>query len=615
MPVLYVASWDDASGRAEGTRTVYQLLLPRRRHADGTWAWDELEVRDSAIQGLGVYPRPCDAIDWADVRVPALLPYLGVESVVEDQHLHKCLLAVLHGDFTSLTVGELCARHGGTYRRNGICAVRVADARTDVSKKGTAAHAPLGDEERLLQIIEGGGSSACYVLEKDTREMLHLQPRPAAAACAATGGSSVTSSVRAKHGEAVPGSGAHGHLFEMLASHERLHHVDRNLATHVATIKRDEGWVIVNAHPALGDGLNLVGIINEPLARCKPTLKLVHRSVELLPDGAPELARLGLRQPLDAEEVVRERREQARQALRRRARRRRRRERPRRLCSRARREGARLLRAGRHGRVAPLPPRLVERAQAAAAAPGIPRAARRARAAARRHPRRGGGAARARHRTRAEQGAEQGPPALRLPRRQRQGRRGGPTLPRHPRHATAAALPPALARLLLAAPLRPPRGHPGHPRAPPLRAGHRFLLGRARQAYRGRRGAAGHAAHGPGAQCGLAGQAKAGGVQRRGAEHTLSGRADARRARPQEGDGAGPGLPAVRRRGAGRVRLLRHRQALAELGMLRAPFAAVQAAQAGGLRTARVRRGVRVSATVLLSVLFTRSRVVVWSAR
>jgi hypothetical protein len=306
MPVVYVANWEPASHTSARTsacedRTVYQLIIPRRDHATSTWRWDELDVRPSGVHGLGVYPRACDALDWSNLRMPVLLPYLGLESVVEDLHLHKCLLAILHGEFVSLTVREVRARHGGTYARNGICAVRIGAAAAAPAQRRPAHREALGDDERLLQVLDSSTSSggAVYLLEADARQLLHLHER------APTPPTPTKTPAAAANGGCGVPVGGHGHLFELLAAHERLHHADRHLATHVATIKRDEGWVIVNAHPAIGDGLNCVGIINEPVAKAKPTLKLVHRSVELLDDDCAELRRLGLRQPPGAAECWR----------------------------------------------------------------------------------------------------------------------------------------------------------------------------------------------------------------------------------------------------------------------------------------------------------------------
>lgn len=303
MPVVFVACWDQARSQE---RTVYMLALPRRDAMTSTWSWDELAVRESPLHGLGVYPVQSSGLDWTDLRLPLLLPYLGAESVVEDSHLHKCLIAILHGEFSRLTVGELRERHGGVWVRNGLCAVRRAP--TTAGARG-AAEPALADDERLLQVsVADAGASVCYLLEADARSLLHLQHAQPARARAPHGGRAAAAA-GGGGGEGAGGGGAparsHGHLFELLAAHERLQHCDRHLGTHLATIRREEGWVIVNAHPALGDGLNIVGIINEPPPREKPTLKLVHRSVELLPDDSAELRRLGLRQPRCAEEVWR----------------------------------------------------------------------------------------------------------------------------------------------------------------------------------------------------------------------------------------------------------------------------------------------------------------------
>ena len=126
MVVAYVRLYPSLAPNASPTSRIYALLLPSA--ADST-EWSELSVRKSPLGGFGVYPRRAGkaaAQAWSNAgSVPVLLPYLGVETVVKDDHSRKTLISVLKGHFERVTLGELQARHGGgrAYVVDGLFAV------------------------------------------------------------------------------------------------------------------------------------------------------------------------------------------------------------------------------------------------------------------------------------------------------------------------------------------------------------------------------------------------------------------------------------------------------------------------------------------------------------
>lgn len=267
-------------------KTVYALLLPENGE------WGEVVVKPSPLQGFGVFPRDSSLLKWSDLREPVLMcahcphgpresraspapwerhayldpqfspivhalrrPYLGVECVTQDSHMLKLLLQVLRGEFELLTVDELLAVAPRAYVQDGLCAVV-----RDESSPRHASLPVLSAKTELLQVAHsdtncksgvrdvcGGGASVCYLLCEDVRELLHL-------------------------------TGSRAHLWELLKAHSRHHHSDRHLATHVAHIWREEeGYVLINAHPAFEEVLSLTGLINEPLAKVSmPPLLAIH---------------------------------------------------------------------------------------------------------------------------------------------------------------------------------------------------------------------------------------------------------------------------------------------------------------------------------------------------
>ena len=234
MVVAYVALQPSLTATSAKSR-VYALLLPD----PVTGEWDELVVRPSKIDkgGFGVFPRERKgAVRWSKLEQPVLLPYLGHETVVKDAHTQRMLLSVLRGEFQCLTVHELCSTSETEYVVDGLFAVPRR------STAATWARAPLDPSTELLQVrfaasrgdLEPGRSSACYLLSDDVRSALNL-------------------------------SGERAHLFDVLCAHARHEHVDRHLATHVAEVHRkEEGFVLINAHPGFADAVGLTGIVNEP---------------------------------------------------------------------------------------------------------------------------------------------------------------------------------------------------------------------------------------------------------------------------------------------------------------------------------------------------------------
>ena len=282
MVVAYVRLYPSLPPQGAQEGRVYALLLPSAEDS----AWAELDVRPSFLGGFGAFPgrnAPC----WADsASVPVLLPYLGCETVTKDAHTLRTLLAVLKGHFERVTLGEVQAHNGSdqAYVADGLFAV----PRTS---KLSASSLPLSPETKLLQVAAfadehggyrrgssgGGSASACYLLAEDVRTALHLSSPQTA------------------------------HLFDLLCAHSRHEHADRHLATHCATIHRkEEGYVLVNAHPGYADPVAITGMVNEPKAQESANMKMVQGYAVLLPDSDPQLGNRDLAQPEGAVAAWRE---------------------------------------------------------------------------------------------------------------------------------------------------------------------------------------------------------------------------------------------------------------------------------------------------------------------
>ena len=286
--------------------TVYALVLPYRGK------WEEVEALPSPLEGFGVFPRNTERVDWSNLTMPLLMcaippmlffrppspactrapperrgtiprrPYLGAETVVQDAHLLKLLITVLKGDFAIVTAGELAKRFPTkNYVRDGLCAVA-----NDCKKLSSAE--PLSADTELLQVaspdasnafkggmqeMRSGESSVCYLLSREVQEALNLVDK-------------------------------HEHLWRLLLAHQRDHHADRHLATHVAHVMRqEEGYVLVNGHPGFEDVLAMTAIINEPMADERPNVKMIQGYARFLPNDDPLLAERGLVQPAHAAEA------------------------------------------------------------------------------------------------------------------------------------------------------------------------------------------------------------------------------------------------------------------------------------------------------------------------
>ena len=277
MVFAYVTLHPTLDRTDTGGSRIYALLLPSAQSG----RWEDVAIRQSKIHdaGFGVFPAP-SALHWPELRHPVVLPYLGLETVVKDQHTLKLLILVLRGEFVQLTAGEVMGACDDPLVADGLFAVpqRLAPA-------GKRMRPPLPASTELLQVahpeaanrcrggvqdITSGTSSVCYLLADDARQALHL------------------------HGD-------NSHLFDLLCAHGRYEHSDRHLATHVATLhRREEGHVLINGHPAFLDGVALTAIINEPAAQAGACLKMLQSYARLLDEDHPLMLRAGLRQPAGA---------------------------------------------------------------------------------------------------------------------------------------------------------------------------------------------------------------------------------------------------------------------------------------------------------------------------
>lgn len=285
LMLVYVALQPELHQSGSSQR-VYALIIP-----DVNNDWGEVVVDKSPLAGWGVFPQNSALLDWSDVSTPVLLPYLGAETVVHDVHLQKCLLIVLHGDFELVTVQDVCRmnRSSGALYRDGLCAVPLPNAR------GGEMRERLSPETQLLQVahpgatnsfkggvqsVDAGNHEVCYLIARDVQIALNL------------------SNSRSKSGD---------YLWRLLCAHGKHHHSDRHLATHVSVLTRkEEGHVLINAHPAFKDKLSLTGMVNEPTFNERPTLKMRQAYCRLLFNDDPMMRESGLRQPAGAVAAWRE---------------------------------------------------------------------------------------------------------------------------------------------------------------------------------------------------------------------------------------------------------------------------------------------------------------------
>ena len=142
MPTALVYVYYDASDpddSASNAASVAEFLLPA---PDDGSKWDSLGATKSSIEGMGVVPR---GPRWSVLNRTRLLPYLGLETVVEDEQTAQCFVKVLQGKFEQLNVAALQAAIGGAWMRDGpgYCVPLIAD------RKALPSHT------ELLQVTYG----------------------------------------------------------------------------------------------------------------------------------------------------------------------------------------------------------------------------------------------------------------------------------------------------------------------------------------------------------------------------------------------------------------------------------------------------------------------------
>ena len=281
MVVALVRLYPSLAPNASPSSRLYAMLLPS---ADDATDWNEVDVQQSALGGFGLYPRQQSALDWSNVgEIPVLLPYLGMETVTKDQHSQKTLLEVLKGNFEQVTIEEV-QRHQGTQQQAYIADGLFAVPRSAAGKGNPFAKAApaLPPSTRLLQVsmsadtTSGARPCACYLLAEEACAALNL-------------------------------TGERAHLFELLCAHARHEHADRHLATHVAMVHRkEEGYVLINAHPALADPLGITSLVNEPAGGDSPLMKMVQGYARLCTNDDELMRQRGLKQSAAAIRAWRE---------------------------------------------------------------------------------------------------------------------------------------------------------------------------------------------------------------------------------------------------------------------------------------------------------------------
>ena len=97
-------------GRSAMVASVYTRCCCRQLMvgANGTNSACDRRRRTEKVSSRGRQA----AIDWRNLDMPVLLPYLGVETVVNDDHSRKVLLEALRGNFEEVSVAEVEAANG-----------------------------------------------------------------------------------------------------------------------------------------------------------------------------------------------------------------------------------------------------------------------------------------------------------------------------------------------------------------------------------------------------------------------------------------------------------------------------------------------------------------------
>jgi len=216
--------------------------------------------------GFGVVPKAGGAVDWALLRAPMIVPYLGMETVVGDAALRECLLSILCGQFIRCFVGDLQRTTRCSFLEQGYYAVPIESLRS------SNVQPELPADTEVLQVSCASGS--CYLLAKQVQALLNID-------------------------------GKRSYLFDLLCAHSAQQHTDRHLGTHIAVLRREEGefrnaHVIINAHPAFEEPLAMAGMINEPMPLQAPTMKMIEGHARPLMPMDPRLVDLGVEQQSSA---------------------------------------------------------------------------------------------------------------------------------------------------------------------------------------------------------------------------------------------------------------------------------------------------------------------------
>ena len=112
MPVVHVVD------QRKGQRRLLSLVFPVRTsvHAEeiDRWQWKEVRAGISPIVPshpmFGLFTQSGGDIDWADLKRPVALPYLGRETEVESSVQARVLRSVLCGAFDVVLRKDLPAQ-------------------------------------------------------------------------------------------------------------------------------------------------------------------------------------------------------------------------------------------------------------------------------------------------------------------------------------------------------------------------------------------------------------------------------------------------------------------------------------------------------------------------
>ena len=210
MPIVHCI--DHRKGKKQLVDMIFPVRRSKDAHAVERWEWPELLARPSGIQGFGLFPKAGGALDWAHLKRPIMMPYLGKETEVESAVQARVLRTVLCGQFDVVQRRDLPTRADHQWVQDGLYLTLMT---TKDAKKHKMPVIEEDDDVRLLQVpvepefnaravsyVEEGDEQVCYLMYEETRELLHL-PR---------------------------------HIFALLARHCEDQHADRNMATHLVQV-------------------------------------------------------------------------------------------------------------------------------------------------------------------------------------------------------------------------------------------------------------------------------------------------------------------------------------------------------------------------------------------